>query len=249
MLVNYTWAKATDTGQILGNGGTFYGGNTILDPNNVRGENGLSDMDVRHRFVGSFVYNPRLFESNKWGKTIVDGFTFAGTFTGSAGTPIAAIMGGASVYSGAKGSYGAQGGIYGGAMSSSSGAATNGRPPQIGRNSIVGPGYSNFDLRISRDIPIHEGIKLQFSADAYNLVNRRIVTGVNSTYSVYSAATLNADGTYSCNGKPQTPGPAGTLQGCIAPAATGASGFGTPSATSSNLYGPRQMQFIAKFLF
>ena len=78
-----------------------------------------------------------------------------------------------TVYNGSATSYGAAGNIYGGAMSSSSGAATTGRPPQIGRNSIIGPGFNNFDFRISRDVPIHENIKLQFTGEAFNLLNHQ----------------------------------------------------------------------------
>ncbi len=51
VLMNYTWAKATDTSQVAGTFGTFYGGDTPLDPNNVRLENGPSDIDVRNRFT------------------------------------------------------------------------------------------------------------------------------------------------------------------------------------------------------
>ncbi len=43
---NYTWAKATDTGQVGGANGTFYGGDTPSDPNNIRFDNGPSDIDV-----------------------------------------------------------------------------------------------------------------------------------------------------------------------------------------------------------
>lgn len=248
VLVNYTWSRATDTDQVQGAFGTFYGGNPVLDPNNVRAENGLSDIDVRNRFIGSFVYNPKLFENNKWGKLLVDGFTFAGTETASAGQPIVASMTG-TVYNGisaSNGTLGAAGNIYGGAMSSSSGSATTGRPPQIGRNSIIGPGFNNFDFRVSRDIPIHESLKLQFTAEAFNLLNHRIITAVNSSYSSYS--TVN---TGSCQAATQTPGPAGAaLQGCITPfTGTGAAAFGAPSGTNNTLYGPRQLQMVAKLFF
>ncbi len=255
VLANYTWSHASDTDQVQGAFGTFYGGNPVLDPNNVRAENGLSDIDVRNRFVLSFVYNPKLFESNKWGKILVDGFTFAGTETASAGQPIVAFMSG-TVYSGLAASnntFGAAGNIYGGAMSSSTGAATTGRPPQIGRNSIIGPGFNNFDFRIARDVPIHENIKLQFTGEAFNLVNRRIITGVNSTYSTYNAAAAPTTTTPNpaCNTTTQTPGPAGAqLQGCIGPfTGTGASAFDAPSSTNNTLYGPRQLQVAAKLFF
>ncbi|MFL6427127.1 MAG: carboxypeptidase regulatory-like domain-containing protein [Acidobacteriaceae bacterium] len=245
LLLNYTWARATDTDQVQGTFGTFFGGNAVLDPNNLRRENGLSDIDVRSRFVGSFVYQPHLFQDNKWAKYAIDGFLFSGTQTASAGQPIAAGMSG-TVYNGGSTSYGADGGIYGGAMSSSSGLATTGRPPQIGRNSIVGPGFNNFDFRISRDVPIHESVKLQLNAEAFNLLNHRIITGVNSTYSAYNAATPTSA---TCNSSAAAP-VGSVLQGCILPyPGTGTSAFGVANSTSNTLYGPRQLQFSAKLIF
>ena len=32
VLANYTWARATDTDQVQGAFGTFYGGNAVLNP-------------------------------------------------------------------------------------------------------------------------------------------------------------------------------------------------------------------------
>jgi Carboxypeptidase regulatory-like domain len=245
ILANYTWSRATDTDQVSGAFGTFYGGNTVLDPNNVRAENGLSDLDVRNRFVLSLVYQPHLFEDNKWARTVVDGFVFSGTETAAAGQPIVAGMSG-TVYNGSSSSYGADGNIYGGAMSSSTGAATTGRPPQIGRNSIIGPGFNNFDFRISRDVPIHENVKMQFIAEAFNLLNHTIITGVNSTYSSF----LNPSTTASPNACTTSVAGGSNFQGCITPnPATGTAAFGTATNTNNTLYGPRQLQVSAKLSF
>jgi len=244
-LMNYTWAKASDTGQVQGAFGTFYGGDTPLDPNNIRAENGLSDIDIRNRMTMSVVYKPMLFTENKWVKHAVDDFVFSATEIASGGQPIFLSMSG-TVYS--LGSYGAEGNIYGGAMSSSSGLPSTGRAPQVGRNSIVGPGYNDFDFRIARDIPIYENVKLQFTADAFNLLNHTIITGVNGTYSQYTSAA--ATGT--CSTGSQIPGTtAAPLQGCIAPfTGTGLQAFGATSSTSSSaLYGARQLQFSAKLNF
>jgi hypothetical protein len=192
----------------------------------------------------SFEYQPRLFLGNKWAKNTIDGFSFSGTEIASAGQPIVASMSG-TVYSGGTGSYGADGNIYGGAMSSSSGAATTGRPPQIGRNSIIGPGFNNLDFRVARDIPIYEKLHMQLIAEAFNLANHTIVTGVNSTYSQYSA--ISGSSSAAC----QTAAPAGSvLQGCITPySGTGTSAFGATSSTNNTLYGPRQLQFQARMSF
>ncbi len=245
LLLNYTWSHATDTDQVQGAFGTFYGGNPVLDPNNPRAENGNSDIDVRNRFVGSFVYQPRILLDNRWVKNTLDGFLFSGTETASGGQPIAASMSG-TVYNGGATSYGADGNIYGGAMSSGSGAATTGRPPQIGRNTLRGPGFNNVDFRISRDVPIHENIRLQFIGEAFNLVNHLIITGVNGTYSSYIPATATSN---TCS--THAAAPAGSaVQGCITPyTGTGTSAFGTPTSTNNTLYGPRQLQVSAKLFF
>jgi hypothetical protein len=249
VLMNYTWARATDTGQVQGAFGTFYGGDTPLDPNNIRAENGLSDIDVRNRMTLSLVYKPQLFRDNVYVKHLLDDFMFSASEIASAGQPIFLSMSG-TVYSGATSasSYGAEGNIYGGAMSSGSGFATTGRAPQVGRNSIIGPGFNDFDLRIARDVPIHEKMKLQLTADAFNALNHTVITGVNGTFSQYTGAA--ATGT--CSTATQTPGTAAApLQGCIAPfTGTGLQAFGGASSTSSSsLYGARQLQFSAKFVF
>ena len=246
VLANYTWARATDTGQVAGTFGTFYGGDTPLDPNNPRRDNGPSDTDIRNRFALSFVYQPNFLEGNKIVKHALDDFLFSGGFIASGGEPVSLAMSG-TVYSGTGTSYGADGNIYGGAMSSSSGAPTTGRPPQIGRNSIYMPGYSNFDFRIARNIPIHENFYMQISADAFNLLNRQIITGVNGTYSQYLASGTTS-GSLKCNAT--TPAPGATFQGCISPySGTGLSAFGVTSGTNNSLYGARQMQFAAKLFF
>ena len=237
---NYTWSHASDDGQVGGANGTFYGGDVPLDPNNLKAENGLSDTDVRHRMTLSFSYKPQFTSANRTLSLAVNGFQFSGSEIASAGQPI--FLGMSGSISGL-----AEGGFYGGAMSSSSGAATTGRPPLVGRNSIIGPGFNDFDLRVSRSIPIHDKISVQFVADAFNLLNHTIVTGVNTTYSTFtSAATASCAATAT-----SSPAPTGsTLQGCIAPyAGTGLSAFRVASGTNNNLYGPRQLQVSAKLFF
>ncbi len=47
------------------------------------------------------------------------------------------------------------------------------------------PGYNDFDLRVTRNIPIHDKISMQVNAEAFNLLNHTIVTGVQSTYTTF----------------------------------------------------------------
>ncbi len=223
VLMNYTWERATDDGQVQGNNGTFYGGDTPLDPNNIKIENGLSDIDVRNRMTLSFVYQPQIMKDNKWVKNLLDDFKFSGAETASAGEPVFLSMSGTVTG-------GDEGNIYGGAMSSSSGLSTTGRPPQVGRNSIVGPGFNNLDMRISRNIPIHESIYMQFSADAFNVVNHQIVTGVQGGLSSFLTPNQTS-GAYHCS--VVAPPSGSTEAGCITPTTnTGLNTFYTTSSTS-----------------
>jgi hypothetical protein len=247
VVANYTWAHASDTGQVGGANGTFYGGDTPLDPNNIRGENGLSDTDIRNRFTMSMVYQPRILLGNKIVKNVLDDFIFSGSEIASGGEPIFLGMSG-TVYSGSTSptSYGADGGIYGGAISSGSGLPTTGRPPQIGRNSIIGPGFNDLDFRVTRNIPIHDKISMQVVGEAFNLVNHTIITSVNSTYSTYTSSSATST---TCPSNASAP-TGSAVQGCIAPfTGTGLSKFGTVSGTNNALYGPRQLQISAKLFF
>lgn len=255
LLGNFTWAKATDTGQVQGANGTFYGGDVPSDPNNIRLDNGPSDIDIRNRGTLSFVYQPQFMTGNKWMKNGVDGFLFSGAEVASGGEPIFMGVSG-TIYSGntSSSSYGDEGGIYGGAISSGSGFATNGRPPQIGRNSIYMPGFNDFDMRVSRKIPIwHERFYMQVAAEAFNLLNHEIITGVNGTYTTFltpgKSATVTGGPTYTC--QTATP-PTGSREiGCFVPSTnSGLSAFGVASSTSSStLYGSRQVQVSAKLFF
>jgi Carboxypeptidase regulatory-like domain/TonB dependent receptor len=243
LLMNYTWSKALDDDQVAGTYGTFYGGNPVLDPNNVRGEYGRSDLDMRNRFVGTVLYKPSVMEGNPWMKYGIDGFTFSGTATESTGQPIVAGVSG-SVPFGSGATAQDDGNIYGGSMSSGSGAATMGRPPQIQRNSQPGPGVRNIDFRITRDVPIHERVSLQIIGEAFNLMNHELVSGVNSTYSSFSSPSA------SCSASGSLP-TGSTFYGCFTPYTPSAAyqAFGAKSTTNSVLYGPRQLQLSAKLFF
>jgi hypothetical protein len=215
ILANYTWARAMDSGQVPGQFGTFNGTDTILDPFNLNGEYSRSDLDMRGRFVGSIVFAPKIGLANRYESLAVNGWSISGTATEQDGLPLTGTM--SAVASG-----GIEGGATGGAVGNSP-SPTSGRAPQYRRNAFPSNGIRNVDARVSRDIPIHEAIKLQFFVEAFNVANRRQITGYNTTISQYSGTT-----------------------GIVPYTATP---FGTPSSTSSTLYGPRQMQFTAKLFF
>jgi len=258
-LGNFTWAHASDTGQVQGANGTFYGGDTPSDPNNVRFDNGPSDIDIRNRGSITFVYQPTFKVSNMLASQLANGWQFSGAEIASGGEPIFLGVSG-TIYSGntSSSSYADESGIFGGAMSSSSGAATSGRPPEIGRNSIPSPGFNDLDFRVTRNIKIHENLSLQLNAEAFNLLNHRVITGVQSTYNTFEAPGASSSGknsagstlTYTCPAAPAVPTGA-HYTGCYVPYAASSilSVFDTMSSSNNGIYGPRQLQVSAKLSF
>lgn len=42
----------------------------------------------------------------------------------------------------------------------------------VGRNTVIGPGFVNMDFAVLKSIPVRETLQLQFRAEAFNLFNR-----------------------------------------------------------------------------
>lgn len=243
LLLNYTFSKATDFGQVGGQFGTFYGSNFPIDPYNIKGEHGLSDLNQTHRFVGSFVYAPQMFHnlSNGTARYALDGWSISGITTDASGFPITAFMS-------ANASGGVDGGLTGGTMSSSSGAANPGRAPQVGRNAFKGPGFNDLDMRISRTFPIREKVSFQFLAEAFNLLNHPNVLSVATTGYLFVGPGKSGGGV-AC---PTVAGSGeSNFNGCIVPnvAPFTSTPLGTPTSTSGVLYTERQLQFSGKIFF
>ena len=132
-------------------------------------------------------------------------------------------------------------------MSSSSGAPTTGRPPEIQRNSQPGPGVRNIDFRVTRDFPIYERIHMEIIGEAFNLLNQEIVSSTNTTFANLTSPTGATGACPTVTGLPTGTG----FAGCIGPyvPSTHAGAFGVKTGTNSLLYGPRQLQLSAKFFF
>jgi hypothetical protein len=67
----------------------------------------------------------------------------------------------------------------------------------LGRNSVVGPGYTNYNMSLFRNFFIHEGVKLEFRAEAYNISNTahfaNPIANVNDANFGQSISTLPYD--------------------------------------------------------
>jgi len=260
-IVNYTWAHTQDSGQVSAAvGGTFFGTDVILDPYNIQGhyanpninmtrEAGNSDIDMRERFVASLVYTSKFGFENRFARTAASGWVLSGTATEQTGFPITAMMNsgnpGTGTYTpvggGTATAAGQDGAATGGGDNTSNAPSSAvGRVPFLKRNGFPGPGVHNLDMRFGREFPISHGVKMEFFVEAFNIVNHRNGLAVANVAYAFGAPSLTSA---TC--------PSGThTNTCIAPSAAAATTpFGTINSTSSNLYGPRQLQFSAKMFF
>jgi hypothetical protein len=228
-LFNYTYSKALDDGQTAGTNGTFFGTDSVLDPNNFKQDYSRSDLDQRHRFVGSVVWQPTYGKhfSSAIARQLADGWTASGIVASATGQPFAANIGSTFL---APAPGGVNGGMTGAEVSTFA-SATGGRASWLARNPSTLPRYTNIDFRMGRSISFREKFRLNFTVDAFNLFNATIIGQANLTAFNFSKAGAGA-----C---------AGHTNGCLVPS----SSYGSPTVTSGSLYGARQMQFGARFEF
>jgi outer membrane receptor protein involved in Fe transport len=229
LLFNYTYSKALDDGQTPGTNGTFFGTDGVLDPYNFKQDYSYSDLDQRHRFVGSVVWQPSYGRklSNAFVRTLASDWSVSGIITSATGQPYNANIGTSILSTAIPG----DGGMTGAEVSTFAGP-TGGRISWQARNLYNLPNFTTVDLRVGRGFTFHERYKLNFVVDAFNALNSTIIGGVNTTAYTYAA--------------PGSTGACSThTNGCLLPSAS----FGSVSTTSGALYGARQLQFGARFDF
>jgi hypothetical protein len=238
-LINYTYAKATDDGAVAGAAGisgTFFGTVPTADPYNQRREYSLSDLDQRHRFVGSVVYTPRFnVGGNKVLDNVVNGFAFSTVSTLASHQPLPSSFIAISGFP----SGGVDSGLTGGALTYT-GGTTGDRPTWLGRNVYNGHPLYNIDLRVSREFSYKEKVHLMIQAEAFNLFNHTNIFNENTTPYTYVAVGGSSAGV-TCTAAMGGP------NGCLVPSPT----FMSPTVASSSngLYGARQLQISAKLRF
>ena len=72
--------------------------------------------------------------------------------------------------------------IFAGRDANSDGNPLSDRPSNLGRNSLTGPGYASFDMRVARTIHIKERLRAELSGDMFNLFNRTNIKDLNTLY-------------------------------------------------------------------
>lgn len=161
----YTWSKSLDYNSFSTGG--IVGQNSY----NLRGDRGLSDFDARHRFVFSGIY-----DLSFGGNRLLDGWQFATIVQFQSGNPVNIVTSNSTVN-----------GIGNTLRPDVTGPiATIGRVERwfdtsvftavprfgnLGRNVVIGPGFSNTDFAIIKNTRVGETLRVQFRAEFFDLFN------------------------------------------------------------------------------
>ncbi len=187
----YTWSKSTDTKSAAAGIGAsgFNGWQGLLDNSRPELDRGLSDFDVDHRLVGSFVYNLPFGNGEKIAgdatglkNVLVGGWQVNGILTFQRGFPITIT---ADDSGGLNDSFGTNradlvGDPYPSGFDKTTSAWFNtaafaqpapGSFGNIGRNTLRGPGINNMDLALFKNFETGNGTRIQFRFESFNALN------------------------------------------------------------------------------
>ena len=171
---NYTLAESTDNGQTSA---TFFGGNLPYDTLNFRSNSPDADMspsanDRRHRFIGSFHYQP----ANLWG------LGFSGILTLESGLPLTPrITGNLAAATGATNTTG------------TNGTGGSSVAPWRGHNSDRQPGRNTFDVRASKNFSVGGTGNIQVLWEVFNLFNTENYSQFNdAAYTFFGTPAYDA---------------------------------------------------------
>ena len=169
--VNYTFSKAID------NTSDFSSQSTPFRPDLLNRDRSISDFNIRHSFVANAVYtSPTHRSGDRLTSLLYSDFIVAPIVSVRSGVPFTLLVPGI-------------------ASNGTGGAHTSeARPYGESRNLGVGPGYSRFDLRVSRAIPLKRDsrIRLELIAQAENVLNHTNFTSVQNIFP--NTATTDATG-------------------------------------------------------
>lgn len=180
----YTWSKSIDDGTSIGGGGSVVAQND----QDLAAERGLSSFDQRHRFSGEVTFELPFGPNKKWlnegaGAAVLGGWALNGSMQFASGTPFTArvLNDRGDVARGTNGTLRAN---YDGSRIATANPTTNhyfntsafSIPPpgsfgDAGRNTIIGPGTSNVNLGITRNINLAPDRSLSIQILANNVFN------------------------------------------------------------------------------
>lgn len=161
---SYTLSKAKDdkpdqTSVVPGGGDDAKIAENQFD---LSGEYGRSDLDVRHRFIFSSVYETGTFKysENKILRALLSDYIVTGILAAQSGFAYSALVSGDP---------------------NGDGITSTDRVPGTLRNELSTPGTYIVDLRLGRIIRIGERARISLFAEGFNLFNRPNIQNVNNT--------------------------------------------------------------------
>jgi outer membrane receptor protein involved in Fe transport len=207
----FTWAKSTDSKSAAAGIGAsnFNGWQGFLNNHDPERDHGLSDFDVEHRLVASFVWNLPFGKGERFGgdasgvkQAIIGGWQLNGIYLWQGGFPLtvqAADLGGVLDTFGTNradlvGDPGSGGGSTDRWFNTSAFAQPAlGSFGTTGRNTLRGPGQNNLDLGLFKNFFLPRNATLQLRVEAFNAFNHpqwlTVETNlVNSNFGVVTAA-------------------------------------------------------------
>jgi hypothetical protein len=200
-LGSYTWSKSLDYSGSAASGSGWVGGPQTIT--NFAAAYGPSGFDVRHRFVGSWVYElpfgpGRRFLSSGILGNIVGGWEIDGIGTVSTGRPFTVYLSSSNnnatewpdrIGSGTRED--ADRSHWYDPTAFVQPPAGSFRYGNEGRGVLYSPGWTNFDLSAAKNFTILENLKVQFRVDAFNTFNHPQFGNPNQT--VNSSNPANSD--------------------------------------------------------
>jgi outer membrane receptor protein involved in Fe transport len=223
----YTLAKAFD----YANDDQIPFSNGPLNPNNLQLEYGPAPNDQRHRFTFAGVFDA------PWG------LRFAPIWTLASGVPVDILLPDASARlpglqrnaGGRLFKTGAALNAYLRQLNNAGGVPGVGRLPLVGDDARFNDSFNSFDLRVARGFQLSERVRVEPSAEVFNLFNVTNVLGVSNVNYAGFANALTRD-----SNDPTSPG---FLR---------SSSFGRPVTTAGGVFGsggPRAFQFATRVTF
>ena len=190
----YTWAKSTDSkSAAAGIGQDLAGWQGFLNNHDPERDHGLSDFDVDHRVVASFVWNVPFGKGERMAsdasglkQALIGGWQINGIYLWQRGFPFQVS---ASDLGGVLDTFGTNranivGDIHsgGGTIEQWFNTAAFAQPAlgefgNSGRNILRGPGRNNLDLALFKNFDLPRGALLQFRLESFNALNHPQFTG------------------------------------------------------------------------
>ena len=175
---NWTWSHSIDDASDPG--ATLNETNLPQNVYDLGSEKASSSFDHRHRLVVSFIYQFPGPGEKGWRRALFGQWQTGGNFTAQSGAPFTVNISSDQANVGAgpaqrpnissNPNHGPKTPQqwFDTAAFSLPALYTFGNAP---RNAVIGPGLQEFDLSLQKDVQLMEPAKLQFRAEAYNLLN------------------------------------------------------------------------------